>query len=151
MLKSCGHIVGAATIAPRRTIASFNAPTDSSDARASGRGFSAEIKWFQRRTGLILPPALRAFFKGTNALPATQTPVRLLRSAESKRLLDNWPRFGFPAAPGYVPIAEDPAGDLFCLATRGPTCGQVFLLAWSGADYPAYPSLEGFLTALTPA
>ena len=109
---------------------------------------AADLKWFVRRTGLALPSSLREFFRGFQRTSTSEGSITLLTLWESKRMLDSWPRFGFSTERGYVPIAEDTNGDLYCVCCRGPERGRVFHLAWAGDEVLAYPSVEQFVQAM---
>jgi hypothetical protein len=60
-------------------------------------------------------------------------------------MLDSWPRYGFSKARGYVPIAEDRVGDLYCVCCRGPERGRVFHLAFGGEETLVFADLGEFL------
>ena len=61
-------------------------------------------------------------------------------------MLDNWPRYGFE--PGYLPIAEDDKGDLYCVRCHPPQQGHVFHLRWSGGDLDQFGDVEQFIKAV---
>jgi hypothetical protein len=100
---------------------------------------------FEQRTGFALPPAVRDFFAALGGVEIASTSLKLLPVAESRRLLDNWPRYGFSCDRGYVPIAEEKNGDLFCVACAGDCRGQVFHLAWAGEEEMRFACLEDFM------
>ncbi|HSZ54751.1 MAG TPA: SMI1/KNR4 family protein [Tepidisphaeraceae bacterium] len=99
----------------------------------------------EKRTGVAVPEALRGFFRDFAGREAGA--LKLLPLVESERLLQNWLLYGFSKDRGYVPIAEDPNGDLYCLACAPQYCGQVFHLAWAGEEEMRFHSLNDFVAA----
>ena len=66
--------------------------------------------------------------------------IRLLSLGDVTIMLDNWPRYGFE--PGYLPIAEDDKGDLYCVRCLPPEQGHVFHLLWTGEDLDQFGDVE---------
>jgi hypothetical protein len=98
-----------------------------------------------RRSVFAVSQAVKDFFYLYGGRLAVSRTLRLLTSAESARLVDNWPRYGFSCERRYVPIAEDENGDLFCVACAEDYSGQVFHLHWAGDEEFRFASLEDFL------
>ena len=106
---------------------------------------TSEFQYFEQRTGFSLPPAVCDFFEKLGDVEVASDSLKLLPLCESRRLLENWPRYGFSGDRGYVPIAEDQNGDLFCVACADDCRGQVFHLAWAGEEELRFASLEDFV------
>lgn len=102
-----------------------------------------QIGSLEKRVGSALGESLGKFFQSFGGSEIRG--VKFLPRPESQRLLDNWPRFGFSCDRGYVPIAEDVNGDLFCVACAAPWHGQVFHLAWDGDETARFESLQAFV------
>ena len=101
---------------------------------------------FKQRTGIVLPPAVCEFFEKRSGVEIQPGSLKLLPLAEARRMVENWPRYGFSTDRGYVPIAEEDNGDLFCVACAESCLGQVFHLAWAGEEEVRFASLEEFVT-----
>ena len=108
-----------------------------------------QFKSFEIGTGLSVPSSVGDFFQRFGGGEISSIEVKLLSLSESRRLVDNWPRYGFSSGRGYVHIAEDKNGDLFWVACAGDWSGQVFHLAWAGEEALGFTDLEGFLKALS--
>jgi hypothetical protein len=106
---------------------------------------ASPFEYFEERTGLSLPPAVCEFFQTLGGVEVPAHSLKLLPLAEARRLLENWPRYGFSSDRGYVPIAEEENGDLFAVACAEDCYGQVFHLAWAGEEERRFASVEEFV------
>jgi cell wall assembly regulator SMI1 len=105
------------------------------------------IQLLETRTGFTFPDALRNLYLRLGG--TSSEAIRLLSLSDVIFMLDNWPRYGFD--PGYLPIAEDDKGDLYCVRCHAPRQGHVFHLRWSGEDLDQFGDVEQFIKAmLTP-
>lgn len=107
---------------------------------------SLPFEQFEQRTGIVLPPAVCEFFEKLSGAGIQGGSLKLLPLAEARRMVENWPRYGFSIERGYVPIAEEDNGDLFCVACAQSCRGQVFHLAWAGEEEVRFGSVEEFMT-----
>lgn len=102
------------------------------------------IQLLEARSGFPFPDSLRQLYLTGGS--ADTDAVRLLSLSEVTIMLDNWPRYGF--APGYLPIAEDDKGDLYCIRCRPPHQAHVFHLRWTGEDLDQFGDVEQFVKAM---
>jgi hypothetical protein len=100
-----------------------------------------------RRSAIAVPGEVKDFFEAYGGKQADCRSLRLLPSAESARLVDNWLRYGFPRDRQFIPIAEDENGDLFCIACAADCRGQIFHLPWSGDEEFQFATLDDFIAA----
>ena len=110
------------------------------------RAAKGDMTWpsdtFEKRTASAMPPNVAKCLQTFGGLAIPALSMKLLTISESKRLMENWPRYGFSCDRGYVPIAEDRNGDLYCVACADGFRGQVFHLAWSGEETLRFASLQ---------
>ena len=100
-----------------------------------------------KKSSFAIPQAIKDYFQTYGGNEMGSRSLRLLGSAESARLVDNWLRYGLPSERQYLPIAEEENGDLLCVACAEHCHGQIFLVPWSGEEEYRFASVNDFIDA----
>jgi hypothetical protein len=122
----------------------------------------AELDAFEARTGLSLPPQLRAFYGATNGLtidgggsryvsmrPAAW--MKILPFAEVMQYVEGMRRYGIPQVWGYLPFTDCNDSNPYCVCCNGPLRNRVVHVFHDDVARLKFWELDRFLDAVAAA
>jgi len=123
---------------------------------------AAELDAFEARTGLSLPPQLRAFYGSTNGLtidggglrygsvrPAAW--MKILTLAEVMPYVEGMRQYGIPQVWGYFPFTDCNDSNPYCVCCKGPLRNRVVHVFHDDVAELKFWDLDRFLDAVATA
>jgi hypothetical protein len=119
---------------------------------------AAELDAFEARTGLSLPPQVRAFYGSTNGLTIGGW-MRILPLAEVMPyvdgevmpFVDGVQHYGIPKVWGYFPFTDCNDSNPYCVCCNGPLRNRIVHVLHDDVSKLKFWDLDGFLDAVTAA
>jgi hypothetical protein len=113
---------------------------------------ATELDAFEARTGLSLPPQLRAFYGSTNGLTIDGGGrMKILPLAEVMPYVESMREYGIPQVWGYFPFTDFNDSNPYCVCCNGPLRNRVVHVFHDDVAELKFWDLGRFLGALAAA
>jgi hypothetical protein len=113
---------------------------------------AAELDAFEARTGLSLPPQLRAFYASTNGLTIEGGGwMKILPLAEVPTYVEGMRGWGIPQVWGYFPFTDCSDSNPYCVCCNGPLRNRVVHVFHDDVAQLKFRDLGRFLDAVAAA
>jgi hypothetical protein len=121
-------------------------------AAPSAGATAAELDTFESRTGLSLPPPLRAFYRSTNGLTIEGGGcMKILPLAGVPTYVEGMREWGIPQVWGYFPFTDCNDSNPYCVCCNGPLRSRVVHVFHDDVAQLKFRDLSGFLAAVAAA